>query len=357
MIKKISNSPDLFSGNIFIFHAFDIGDSISLEGIKKAQLLLSPPQTIPKYFKNYHTPLSVELPHPHSTSKCISVNLHHFGAVGLVYQVPFQDTLENLRKELSDVDNEYQEQSISDLKALYKKIKPHIFQPNFFHHKTSYIVVQVDPSPKMKDIDQITQNYGNIIASMLRLEDVQLSDEQKDEILDNNIGYYRKDLVLIDTECAFVYDAEYHELLNFFEFANLQQLELQYFDNLLEKQLNTFYEKRGPSIPLKSYLPFVGLKNDPISELDKLRVDISVITERLENSIKITGEAYYTELYAHLIDKLNLLGWQESIERKLSVLRDIKTVYNDKINTFREHMLETLIIILIFIELMVGIFK
>ena len=347
-----------FSGNIFIFQAFDIGDDINLEGIKKAQKLLTRPQTVHKYFKNYHTPLAVELPHPNSSGKCISTKIHHFGAISLVYQISFESTLEDLREEINSIDNTYKEQSVIDAKSLFNTIKKYIYQPSFFQHRTSYLTIQVDPQPNKINAAQLKKQYGGIIASMLKLEDVQLSESQKEETFEGDIGYYREELALIDSECSFVYDPEYRELLNFFEFANIQQLELQFFDKLLDEQLNIFYERKLPTVPPSAYIPFVGIRSsEPIGELDKLRVDISVITERLENSIKLSGEPYYAELYEIIEKKLDIKAWKESIERKLAIIRDIKTVYNDKINTVREHVLETLIIILIFIELIIGIIK
>ena len=356
--KTKDNKVVEFSGNIFIFQAFDIGDDINLDGIAKSKKLIEQPKEITKYFKNYHTPLTVELPHPHHTGKCTAANIHHFGAVSLAYQIPFESSLEKLRQEMEGIYNTYQEQSVSDIRSLFNKIKRYIYQAKFFQHRTSYVVIQVDPNKSITDINELRTQYGGIISSMLRLEDVHLSEEQKKDILEENIGYYRKDFIIIDTESAFVYDDDYSELLTFFEFANIQQLELQYFDKILDKQLNTFYEQKTQKVAIRSYLPFIGMKaGGPIEGLDRLRVDIAVITERLENSIKLAGEAYYSELYSHLTDKLELDNWKDSIEKKLAIIRDIKTVYNDKINTFREHMLEILIIILILIELIVGFVK
>ena len=40
----------IFSGNIFIFHAFDIGDDIDLEKLEKSQVLMRKPLILPKYF-------------------------------------------------------------------------------------------------------------------------------------------------------------------------------------------------------------------------------------------------------------------------------------------------------------------
>ncbi|HVX00587.1 MAG TPA: hypothetical protein VHA52_09170, partial [Candidatus Babeliaceae bacterium] len=148
------------------------------------------------------------------------------------------------------------------------------------------------------------------------------------------------------------------EILSIFEFANIQQLELQYFDRVLDQQLNTIYEREVKSVPLKAYLPFIGSAlNDPVSELGKLRVDISVITERLESSIKLVGEPYYSEVYSLLTQKLDLQNWKESIQNKLAIIHDISTVYQSKIDARRDDLLSILVILLIFLELLLAIFK
>jgi len=81
-----------------------------------------------------------------------------------------------------------------------------------------------------------------------------------------------------------------------------------------------------------------------------------VITERLEGSIKIIGEPYYSELYELLVEKLDLANWRNSIDRKLS-LTTYKAHTQHKIDVVRGDMLSVLIIILIFIELIVGILE
>ena len=345
----------VFTGNIFIFHCFDVGDDFNLEQIKESQALVRRPVTLSKYFKSYHMPLGVELPHPHSSSRCISAKLHNFGVISLAYKISFSQTLEQLRTHINTLDDEYKEQSVIDAGLLFKRIKHYTKQPKFFHLRRRYVVVQVDPDSGV-DIANLKTEYGSIIASILRFETETLSEYQKNEILDSAIGYYWGDLIIIDTEAAFMYDDEYQELLDMFEFANMQQLELQYFDRVLDQQLNVVYEREIKSLPLVSYLPFIGaLKSDPVGDLGKLRVDISVITERLENSIKLAGEAYYSELYSLLTSKFDLDNWRDSINRKLDIIRDVRAVYENKVNALREDLLSLLIIVLIFIEMIVGI--
>jgi hypothetical protein len=348
-------TEQIFSGNIYIFHAFDVGDDINLEKIQQTRPIPPIPLSIPKYFTNYHKPIAIKPPHLHPERHALSCKIHNFGAISLTYQIPVSDTLENIRKDFDRLNMVYYEQSLLDVKFIYDKIHPCIMKPKFFQTRSSYTVLQVNPHKEIMDITLLQKQYGNMIASILRFEIESLSEYQKNEILDSAIGYFRGDLIIVDTDAAFVYDDEYKDLLDLFEFANIQQLELRYFDRQLDQQLNKIYEGSGRKPPLLAYLPFIGTNSDPIDELGKLKVDISVIAERLEGSIKLAGEPYYSELYELLVKKLDLKNWHDSIDRKLSIVHDIQTVYQEKIDVIREDMLSVLIIVLIFIELVIGI--
>jgi len=345
----------VFTGNIFLFHAFDVGDDINLERIERLPSINSLPFPHRKYFKNYHLPLVIELPHPHATSRCSSCKIHNFGAISLTYKVPFTGTLQELRSNITAIENQHQEQSVMDVKSVFKKIKSCIAKPKFFQTRASYLVIQIDPQPDKISLEELKKDYGNIIVSAMRFETETLSDYQKNEILKDAIGYFRGELIIIDTDASFVYDAEYEETLEFFEFANIQQLELRYFDRLLDQQLNAIYEGKFSKLDIKSYLPFIGLfKPDPVTEWGRLKADISVITERLESSIKLVGEPYFSELYERIVDTLDLQNWQNAINKKLEIVREIQQTYQHKIDAVREDMLTISIIILIFIELIVG---
>ena len=105
-------------------------------------------------------------------------------------------------------------------------------------------------------------------------------------------------------------------------------------------------------------MPFIGSRYfDPIGDLNKLKVDISVITERLENSIKLVGETYFSEIYDQIVLNLDLKNWKDSIEKKFKIIKEVQYDYQNKIDTTREDILTTLIIILIMIELIVAIIK
>lgn len=352
----MTTEKQVFTGNIIIFHAYDIGDDINLEAIKDKQLLLRRPLQLAKYFKSYHTPLEVELPHPHSSSRILSVKIHAFGVITLTYKIAFSQTLDELKQEIDEIDDEFSEQSVIDAGAIFNKIKSEVKQPKFFQLRKSHVMIQVNPSADI-GIEKLKDDFGGSIASILRFETEALSEYQKNEILASSVGYYRGNLVVIDTYATFIYDEDYEEILDLFEFANMQHLELQYFDRLLSQQLIAVYERGMQKVPLHSFLPFMSdIADDPIAALGKLKVDISVITERLENSIKLSGEEYYTDIYSHLVEKFEINGWQTAINRKLKIIFDLRSVYEDKVNMVRQDLLTVLIIALIFVEMIFGIF-
>ncbi|TET35115.1 hypothetical protein E3J61_02285 [Candidatus Dependentiae bacterium] len=355
--EKNERSIEVFSGHIYIFHAFDVGDDINLEKVAQMRAINTIPLSLPKYFKNYHAPLAIELPHPNESARCVSCKIHNFGAISLTYKIPFTDSFANLREQFYEINNQYQEQSVADVKLVFKKIETFITQPKFFQMRSSYNIIQVHPEPKRIALAQLQKKFGALITSTMRLETETLSEYQKNEMLGSAIGYYRGNMVIVDTDTTFIYDDEYQDILEFVEFANLQQLELHYFDRLLDQKLNAIYESGGSQrVPLFAYFPFVDTKsNDPVAILGKLKVDISVITERLEGSIKVAGDPYYTEIHDQLNQKLDLKSWQQSIERKLDIVKDVLLVYQHKTDVIRENVLEVLIVILIFIELIIGI--
>lgn len=358
MLENHEQNPleNLFEGNIYLFHAFDVGDDINLEQIKASGAVVPQPLSLSKFFKNYHLPLAIDIPEPEKNPTCISVKIHNFGAISLIYKIPFKDTLKNIRQQLDGIDNQWAEQSLIDVDIIFKKINPYIAKPHFFHTRSSYVLIQVDPQQNLLDMVKLKDTYGGIIASALRFETETLSENQKNEILASAIGYFRGDLIVIDTEAAFIYDDEYQDLLDFFEFANIQHLELRYFDRILEQQLNYIYEGRVRKVPLKAYFPFIGtLSKGPVDDLAKLKVDISVIAERLEGSIKLAGEPYYSELYSLLVEKRELKNLKDAIDKKLEIITDVLSVLQHKTEAIREDMLTVSIIVLICIELVIGV--
>lgn len=363
--QQNSTARQMVSGNLLFFYAFDIGDDIDLEMIKNKGLVTPCVMPLSAYFKNYHIPLSFRMPQEPATEKssvmsssCISSKVHHFGVLSYCYRIPFEDSFEDLKVKIIDIKKSFDEKSEIDAKATFKSIFSAVKKPRFYNLRNSYFTVQVYPLKEQITGEEFKELYGSKIASLLRLEVYSLSDYQRDEILASSIGYYGQDLIIVDGAASFIYDDEYFEPLEFFESANIQKLELQYFDRVLDQKLNYFYAQKSYKVPFQAYIPLLGQRIElPVSRLAKLRADISVITERLENSIKMAGEEYYSRLYSMLVEKMSIREWRESINRKLDIVQDLYTVYQDRLDTIHEELLTIVIILLIAFEAFVAFMR
>lgn len=345
------DAKHVFSGNILFFYAFDIGDDIDFEKIKKESLVDFYEPSLSPYFKNYHIPLFFHLQGKNDSGfECIFRKLHSFGVLSFCYKIGFKESFEELKAKVEDLETVCAERAVDDASVVFSKLGSSVKEPKFTNLESFYFVVQVDPMEQDINAQQFKDFYGSKIASLLRRETKKLSKDQEKQILNSTMGYYGKDLVIIDSEGSFLYDDEFWEPLEFFELANIQQLELQYFDKLLADKLSAFY-KKPYTVPFRSYIPLFGKRSgSPISNLSNLRVDISMITERLENSIKMAGDTYYSNLYSMLVANLSLREWKDSIRKKMDIIKDIYQVQQDRLDTIREEILTIVIIILIALE-------
>jgi hypothetical protein len=354
-----------FNGNILLFYAFDVGNAINLGMIKEKGLVSTCVVPLSTYFKNYHIPLAFRMQDEHakpgagsSSISCISSKIHHFGVLSFCYRIPFEESFEDLKVKMIEIKKSFDAKAEIDAKATFKTILSAINQPRFYSLKNSYFTIQAYPLKGQHSSEEFKATYGSKIASLLRLEVYNLSDYQRDEILASSIGYYGQDLIIVDSAGSFIYDDEYFEPLEFFESANIQKLELQDFDRVLDQKLNYFYDQDSYKVPFRAYIPLISQRIElPVSRLAKLRVDISVITERLENSIKLAGDEYYSKLYSMLVEKMSIQEWRDSINRKLAIISDLYQVYQDRLDTIHGELLTVVIIILVALEAFLALYK
>lgn len=340
-------------GSLLLFFAYDIGEEIDTELVKNKKLLKLTETSASVYFKNYHVPLSF-LSEKDSTEERLSAKLYNFGTLSFCYQEHFESTLEDLKIKIMEIKKKFSDKSHDDARQAFNSLMPAIRKPKFYNSKSSYLAVHVPPMQNTLKPQELLEQYGERIASLLRFETQNLSEYQKNDILDSTTGYYGEDLVIVDTEASFIYDNEYLEALEFFEYANIEKVELEYFDRLLDQKLNYFYSQDSFQVPLATYIPLLGGRmNLPISRLAKLRIDISVLTERLENSIKSTENSFFLTIYSMLVKKMFIKEQRESINRKLDIMKDFYSVYQNRLDTIHEEILTVVIIALIALELFI----
>lgn len=348
-----SSQDTIFKGILYFFYSFDIGDDIDLKKIQELKITAVIAAKW-SFYKTHSKPLLLN-PNVLELSKyCIMASLYNFGAISLRYAFPFQAPIEELKKIINDKYDLAEKYSKQDAKIIFSEIKNEVHEPKFFNLHRSYALIQVDTKQSLSPYD-FKDQYAQAITSILRFEIENLSEYKKNEILEQAFGYYRGDLLIVDFNSALAYNSKCEDILDIFEYANLRHMELQFFDRALDKQLNFSYERHAYKVPLWAYFPIIGmLKFDPIGDLAKLRVDISVVCERLWSSIKFSDEPYYLEIYNMLHKKLEFDSWQKSIDKKLEVISHILQTHEHKVTDMRHDVLNLLIILLIFLETMLA---
>lgn len=81
------NHP-VFSGNVYVFTAFDVGFDMDFKGIKQFKEVRTEHVHVSKFFKHYHLPLEITIADSCETSRCVSSKIHQFGAISMTYKIP-----------------------------------------------------------------------------------------------------------------------------------------------------------------------------------------------------------------------------------------------------------------------------
>jgi hypothetical protein len=174
--------------------------------------------------------------------------------------------------------------------------------------------------------------------------------------LQRALSYYGDDLVVIDWNAAFVFDPRGAEdVADVLEFTTQQLVEFRYYDEYLDSQLGRIYDEverraRGPSI-------LGGRFSSLARSLMLLRVELTEVTEKIDNSLKLVGEPFLARVYLAAVERFRIHQWRVSVEEKLKVLDNLVALVRGEANTRKTLALETAVVVLILMELFLGLFK
>jgi hypothetical protein len=94
-----------------------------------------------------------------------------------------------------------------------------------------------------------------------------------------------------------------------------------------------------------------------MNQLMELIADITEITERIDNSLKVTEDVFYARIYGTALSILRTRSWEESIDRKISIIKETYTMLSNRTVNQREEVMELVIILLILLEFILGIIQ
>lgn len=361
--------PVIQQGRVVAFFAFDIGYEVSLE---KARTMLasSPVQPLsrkkqtPNYLQYTYRPQVLSLGEIEAFDGLkgeILATIFDFGAVSISYHWSLSEreqvlSLENLPAISQQVfDFNLEDHARKQVENLMQRIRPAISRPDLSDLVEDYYVFVLERFEHPLKADELLSGYPDTLAQILQFDTEDLSRAQRSEALSKAISYYERDLVLIDWNASIVYDSDYVDTLNVLELLNVELLEARYMDAQLDKRIKN-YERLSQKQPAW-FMPLSIPYRQSINELAELRIESSVLAERVDNCLKLIGDLYLARVYSAASEQFYMPTWDASISRKLDIIGNLYQILNDRVQSSQGQTLELVIIILIVIEIFLSLFR
>ncbi len=357
------------SGNLFFFYAYDVGFDISLSaagtlcgtagfaglaGLRPASPHL---QYQPK-------PLVV----PSGAVEILSgagavrmdatVKIFDFGALSVTLRLPVADLpWEEYAAAAFRLAGEPElEQAARRVAShVFEQIRSAVSKPGFTDLVEEYSMWHVGAfAPDMPGSEALAR-LPQDIARLLTLERGTFSEAALAEILRNPIRYFENDLLFAEWDAAFAYDPRFQDTAEVLEFLNVQMLELRFFDRVLHAAIDEMAEELRKERRLLSILhdPYEA----PLRKLSEIKMDVSMLRERITNALKLVGNVYLARVYDEARRKAGTEKWEGTIRDQLKALEDIYTILNNRAAAARAETLEMIIILLIALEIVMGLLR
>lgn len=251
-------------------------------------------------------------------------------------------------------DAEFHQEVVRRAVLLSEDLKTTIRKPAIWGQYEDYLIFDIRQVRGVQgDLKQAF--YGNDITSLILTEKkMNFASDVNFSIAKNIIQYGADDLVLMHWNSAIIFNPEDAVLIaDTIEFALSQQLEMRYYDSLLDDQLRALYhsiEHRPASVFSN---PYYALSRQAALQY----IEISEVVDRIVNSLKVVQDHYYATIYRMAMDHMRIQDWRKSVDQKLENLADFSKLFQGEINEKRNLVLEAIIVILITIEVVPLVYR
>lgn len=196
---------------------------------------------------------------------------------------------------------------------------------------------------------ELTRNFGRQIAQVVRGDRQSLSDGECAEVLNSQISYYASDVAVIGWNAAFLYDtaAGAETGIQLLEYANSQLLEFRHYDELLSGVLDGAYNTLGHKTGRLAQWRMSHSAN----QLHTVLLEISELTERVDNAIKFLSDMYAARLYKLAAAKVGVPDYKNLVAQKLHTAEDLYESMVEQFNQSRGFFLEAIVVVILLIEL------
>ena len=353
-------------GHLTALFAFDIGFEILLDHLSTLPASTTAPplskkKQTPAYLQYTIPPRIVtlgEAPALSGMTGQIVATIFDFGAVSVGYQWNILPESEIGLENLVGISHELygrnlENQARKKVKELTENIRSAVVRPDLSPIIEDYYLFVVEDFEEGFQTADLLSAHRAELAQILRFESQPLSSDQQDEALSQHLSYYKNDLVVVDWNAALIFDRDYWDTVNVLELLNVELLEARYIDAQLDKRIGDYQgfvlKRTGWAIPLRT--PY----RKAIQELAELRLEALLLSERVDNTLKLIGDLYLARIHAAAARRLYLQDWELAISRKLDIAASLYEFLTDRVRNAQSQTLELVVIALILAEILIAI--
>jgi hypothetical protein len=279
------------------------------------------------------------------------IKYYDYGVLSVVFELPFSGDWETFVRMGSrwvwDVDFEKHASRIVHEKL--ERAAPALIKPYPEWLSEDYFIFHVREIAGSPSASELCTSQGGRIAQIVRGETAQLSEGERNEILQSRISYYPNDLAVIGWNAAFLYDSEAgaETAIQLLEYANSQLLEFRHYDELLTRELGIVYAAldKGTGMLARWRLARAATK------LHTVLLDVNELTERADNAIKFLSDMFSARLYKLAAQKVGVPDYKDLVKEKLQTAEDLYRFMVDQFNQSRAFVLELMVVVILIIEL------
>jgi hypothetical protein len=284
------------------------------------------------------------------------IKYYDYGVVSVIFELPFSGDWDKLVQLSSRWvwDTNFESLATRIVKQKLERAAPALVKPYNVQLadwlQEDYFIFHLREIAGSPSATDLLASQGAWIAQVVRGETQRLSDGERQEILQSRISYYPNDLAVIGWNAAFIYDSPVgaETAIQLLQYANSQLLEFRHYDELLTKQLEQVYaflDRGGRGLWSRWRTARAA------SKLHTVLLDVSELTERVDNAIKFLSDMFSARLYKLAALKVGVPDYKDLVQQKLQTSEELYRFMVDEFNQSRAFVLELMVVIILIIEL------
>ena len=276
-------------------------------------------------------------------------------SICLIFDLPHEFSLPELNRLSQEIDFNLDIQKIADDKVRDVTFNIQRALKNFriWKEYEDFIIYNIDEFDQKYTVKDIVNN-DELYKLIIGVKSESVSDQYKEMVKKNIFSFTNDDFVVIDWNSALIYDpTDNKDIADVIEFALVQLLEMRYYDRNLDDKIHSLYK----GLDSKSSTILTNKYGDISKEAAKTYIEISEIVEKVENSLKVIGDFYYSQIFRAASERFRFKDWQQSVDSKLNNLAEVSKLFQGEINERRNQLMEFIIVVLIAIEVVPFVMK